>query len=120
MLTIYIFIKFMLNMLFMNFVCILTTILILSYYVCLVCLVCVYVCLYVFCDFIVMTVLSYLGDGSDADNLLLEKEREEDKGCEEAYQWLFDAVSGKQGGQGLKKKNDNDNDNLNSNSNEKL
>lgn len=38
-----------------------------------------------------------VGDGSEADNLLLEKEREEDKGSEEAYQWLFDAVSGKQG-----------------------
>lgn len=59
--------------------------------------------------------LCYSGDGSDADNLLLEKEREEDKGSEEAYQWLFDAVSGKGGGQGLKKKNENENENLNSN-----
>ena len=47
--------------------------------------------------------------------MLLEKEREEDKGSEEAYQWLFDAVSGKQGGQGLKKKDDNEKENLNSN-----
>ena len=61
----------------------------------------------------------YTGDGSEADNLLLEKEREEDKGSEEAYQWLFDAVSGKQG-QGLKKKDEKENSNSNSNTNEKI
>lgn len=47
----------------------------------------------------------WLGDGSDADNLLLEKVREEDKGSEEAYKWLFDAVSL---GQNIKKKDEKD------------
>ena len=47
-----------------------------------------------------------LRSGSDSDKLLLEKEgEEEDRGNEEAYKWLIDAVSL---GQGLKKKDEKD------------
>ena len=47
-----------------------------------------------------------LRSGSDSDKLRLEKEgEEEDRGNEEAYKWLIDAVSL---GQGLKKKDEKD------------